>query len=403
MLAPAPHDSKSAPPPRIVPALIAMSALQALVACALFAPGVMAPRIGIAPGTLGAYATAACVVAFLFTFAGGALAARYGSFRVASFCAVIVFATMAIAAWAGASPWLAVAGVVLGLAYGPETPTSSAILFRITPPARRPLVFSLRQTGNQSGGIIMSLALPYLAAVDPLHGYLAIMGLAVLALVAFELLRPRYDPLVRGVASGIALREALRIVATHAGMRKLAIASLPFSALQIALNVFLVSYGVTRLGLDLVQAGVLLAIAQTGGLVGRLSFGLIATRFIPAWTTVVGLGFGMSFCAAVIALAGPGWSWPLLLVVTFLFGVTASGWNGVFLAEVARLAPEGRVGEATGAVLMFGFAGLVIGPLAMAGVAALSSLSVAYGLLGLATLLGTLVLLKREAKGSADA
>jgi MFS family permease len=378
-----------------VPALIAMSALQALVACAIFAPGVMAPRIGIAPTTLGLYATAACVGGFLFTFAGGMLAGRYGSFRVASFCALAVLCTMGIAAWSGASPWLVLAGVVLGLAYGPETPASSTILFRITPPAKRPLVFSLRQTGNQSGGMIGSLALPYLAAIDPLYGYAAIMLLAVLALVAFELLRPAYDPLVRGAASGIALREALKILATNAGMRKLAIASLPFSALQIALNIFLVSYGVTHLGFDLVAAGVLLAVAQAGGLVGRLSFGLIATRFLPAWTTVVGLGFGMSACAVVIALAGPGWSWMLLLGTAFLFGVTASGWNGVFLAEVARLAPEGRVGEATGAVLMFGFAGLVLGPVAMAGIAAVSSLSMAYVLLGLTTLIGTLVLIGR--------
>ncbi|MBV8838037.1 MAG: MFS transporter [Alphaproteobacteria bacterium] len=401
MLASAPRDSKSAP--RIVPALIAMSALQALVACAIFAPGVMAPRIGIAPATLGAYATAACVVAFFFTFAGGQFAGRYGSFRVASFCAVIVFATMGIAAWSGASPWLAIAGVVLGLAYGPETPASSTILFRITPPAKRPLVFSLRQTGNQSGGIIGSLALPYLAAIDPLYGYVAIMLLALLALGAFELLRPRYDPLVRGTGSGVALRDALRILATNAAMRKLAIASLPFSALQIALNVFLVSYGVTQLGLDLVQAGLLLATAQAGGLVGRLSFGLIASRFLPAWTTVVALGFGMSLCAGVVALATPGWSWALLLAVAFLFGVTASGWNGVFLAEVARLSPEGRVGEATGAVLMFGFAGLVVGPLLMAGIAASSSLSVAYAALGLMTLLATLVLIRAPVKDSPPA
>jgi len=105
----------------------------------------------------------------------------------------------------------------------------------------------------------------------------------------------------------------------------------------------------------------------------------------------------MSFlaAAALMALAGPGWSWTLLLTVAFLFGVTASGWNGVFLAEVARLAPEGRVGEATGAVLMFGFAGLVLGPLAMAGIAAVSSLGVAYALLGLAALIGTLTLIRR--------
>ena len=237
------------------------------------------------------------------------------------------------------------------------------MLFRITPPEKRPLVFSLRQTGNQSGAIIGSLCLPVLAAYDPVYGYAAIMLLAVVAIVAFERLRPTYDPLVRGAASTIRLREAMKVLVAQPEMRKLAIASVPFSALQIALNTFLVTYAVGRLGLSLIAAGMLLATAQAGGLAGRLLFGLVATRFLPAWTTVIALGFAMSLCAAVMALAQPAWSWPLLLAVAFAFGVTASGWNGVFLAEVARLAPEGRVGEATGAVLMFGFAGLVLGPL----------------------------------------
>jgi MFS family permease len=386
-------ETKSVP---IAPALIAMTALQMLIACAMFAPGVMAPRIGIDPVTLGLYATAPCVVGFLITFAGGMLAGRYGSFRVATVCSVAVFAAMGIAAWSGASATLILAGVILGFAYGPETPASSTMLFRITPPAKRPLVFSLRQTGNQSGAIIGSLTLPALAASDPLHGYVAIMGLALLAIVAFESLRPTYDPLVRGAASTIRLRDALKVLVAQPEMRKLAIASLPFSALQIALNTFLVTYAVGRLGLSLIAAGVLLATAQAGGLAGRLLFGLVATRFLPAWTTVVALGFAMSLAAAVMALASPSWSWPLLLGVAFAFGVTASGWNGVFLAEVARLAPEGRVGEATGAVLMFGFAGLVLGPLVMAGVAAVVNLSVAYALLGLSTLIGTLVLMGKH-------
>ena len=397
MLSPAPPDSKSVPQtPAILPALIAMTALQMLTACAMFAPGVMAPRIGIDPVTLGLYATAPCVVGFLITFVGGMLATRYGSFRVATVCGIAVFAAMGVAAWSGASATLILAGVILGFAYGPETPASSTMLFRITPPAKRPLVFSLRQTGNQSGAIIGSLALPYLAAADPRYGYLAIMGLALLAIVAFERLRPTYDPLVRGAASSIRLRDALKVLVAQPEMRKLAIASVPFSALQIALNTFLVTYAVGRLNLSLIAAGVLLATAQAGGLTGRLLFGLVATRFLPAWSTVVALGFAMSLSAAVMALASPSWSWPLLLGVAFAFGVTASGWNGVFLAEVARLAPEGRVGEATGAVLMFGFAGLVLGPLVMAGVAAVASLSVAYGLLGLSTLVGTLALMGRH-------
>ena len=108
---------------------------------------------------------------------------------------------------------------------------------------------------------------------------------------------------------------------------------------------------------------------------------------------MIALGFGMSLCAAVMALASPYGRGRCCSRWRLRSALTASGWNGVFLAEVARLAPEGRVGEATGAVLMFGFAGLVLGPLAMAGVAAAANLSFAYGLLGLATLIGTLALM----------
>jgi Na+/melibiose symporter-like transporter len=290
-----------------------------------------------------------------------------------------------------------VAGIILGCAYGPETPASSTLLWRITPLASRPLVFSVRQTGNQIGMMMVSLVLPWLAAAHPAYGYLAIMAAAVIAMIAFEWLRPRYDPLVRGAESPARLSDSLRMLIANVEIRKLAIASLPFSALQIALNIFLVTYGVTHLSLDLVAAGMLLATAQAGGVIGRLGFGLVAAQFLPAWTTVVALGFGMSICAAVMALAAPGWPWAVLLVLSFLFGVTASGWNGVFLSELARLAPEGRVGEATGAVLMFGFAGLVLGPLAMAGIAAVSSLGVAFAALGLTTLVATFILIGRRA------
>jgi MFS family permease len=94
-----------------------------------------------------------------------------------------------------------------------------------------------------------------------------------------------------------------------------------------------------------------------------------------------------------MALADATWSWPVLLPLAFIFGVTASGWNGVFLAEVARLAPEGRVAEATGAVLVPGFLGLVLGPLLVAGTASMIGVGTAYAILGAVTLAATLVLI----------
>jgi MFS family permease len=356
---------------------------------------VMAPRIGLDAATLGLYATAACVVGMLTTFPAGMLVGRYGSFRMASICAVIVLCATALSTLAGASALLIVAGVVLGCAYGPETPASSAVLSRITPAALRPLVFSTRQSGNQIGAMLGSLVLPSLAAADPVYGYIAIMIAAIGAIIAFELMRPAYDSVVRGAAS-IRLRDALNVLSESRDLRRLAAVSMPYSALQVVLNTFLVIYGVGTLGLDLVATGFLLATAQGGGLIGRLGFGFVATRYVSAWKTLIWLGVGMGVCAGLIALANASWSWPLLLTLAFFFGVTASGWNGVFLAEIARLAPEGRVAEATGAALVPGFFGLVVGPLLVAATAGVIGLSGAYAILGAASLAGVLLLIGRH-------
>ena len=142
-------------------------------------------------------------------------------------------------------------------------------------------------------------------------------------------------------------------------------------------------------------AGLLLAVAQAGGLVGRLGWGWVATRVASTHGVIVGLGLAMAVLAVLIGSMGPGWPLPLIAAAAFVFGLTASGWNGVFLAEVARLAPEGRVAEATGAVLTASYAGLLLGPLLVAAIASWASLSSSYTVLGVVALLATLPLLRR--------
>ena len=44
------------------------------------------------------------------------------------------------------------------------------------------------------------------------------------------------------------------------------------------------------------------------------------------------------------------------------FGATAVGWNGVFLAEIASLAPRERISDATGGSAFFTFLGVVVTP-----------------------------------------
>jgi MFS family permease len=59
----------------------------------------------------------------------------------------------------------------------------------------------------------------------------------------------------------------------------------------------------------------------------------------------------------------------LVMVVLFIFGGSALGWNGVYLAEVARQAPAGMAGVATGGTLAITFFGVMLGPPLFGGLA----------------------------------
>ena len=178
----------------------------------------------------------------------------------------------------------------------------------------------------------------------------------------------------------------------HRGLRDLATASFVFHAMQICLNTFLVAYLVGEHGFSLAAAGLALAVAQFGGFVGRLGFWLIIGPRLGVMTLLLGIGFGMTAAALATGLAA-GVLPPLALgVLCFLFGLTASGWNGVFLAEIARQAPPGEIARVTGGVMMMSYAGLILGPVAFSAAAGAASMGAGYVLLAAGTFVGTLVL-----------
>ena len=84
-------------------------------------------------------------------------------------------------------------------------------------------------------------------------------------------------------------------------------------------------------------------------------------------------------------------------LVCALFGVTAIGWNGVQLAEVARHSPRGHAGAVTGAAGFISFSGVVAGPPVFALMAtSTGSYATGFGLMGLASLACGARLLRRR-------
>lgn len=146
----------------------------------------------------------------------------------------------------------------------------------------------------------------------------------------------------------------------------MAIVSFLMMVTQTCLAAFFVSYLKLELGMSLASAGLLFAVTQMAGVVGRIVWGMSSDRWLVPRLQLALLGLGAGISSLGVAAFAPDWSIASMMLVSVLIGSTAVGWNGVMLSEVARLAPEGEVGTATGGTQMFTFGGAVFGPVLFA-------------------------------------
>lgn len=353
-----------------------LGGVMALAVFAMQAVPVLAPAVaqaaGLAPAFVGAWSGALWAAALVGTLWAPAALARWDAWRVAQACLLLCAAGTACAA-SGHVLGLAAAALLIGLGHGLEGPMASHLLAAHVPPPRRALWFSVKQTGVQVGAMAASLLLPLVAVAQ---GWRAATGWAAAAALAFAalLVQPaRRLPVPRGAPAAGGHLGALSALRRLPGLGALAAAAAAFGAVQIALNGFFVTWAVHERGVSLVQAGAWLGAAQAGGLVGRPLWGWLATRLGTIQPLLLALGLVMALCAAALAA---GWAaWPLLV----LFGLSASGWNGIFLAEVARQVPPEQAGTATAAVMVVMVLGLVTGPLVFSAIGAAASFGTAFG------------------------
>lgn len=352
-------------------------AIQALVSMAALAAPAMAPvmaaQLGVSATLVGVFVTCTYAGAMGATLLSGPLVVRFGAIRVSQagllLCAAGLALLAAVPSVAAAVP----AALLIGMGYGPITPASSHLLARTTPAHRASFVFSVKQTGVPLGGVMAGALVPPLvlaggpgaALLATAAACLACAGLAQPLRAALDADREQHHALSVSNLAG-----PIRLVAGDDRLRRLAAFSLVFSTVQVCLATFLVTYLSEGLGYTLVAAGAALAAAQTGGVVGRVLWGWLTDRGIGAARMLAFLAALMAVCSAATAALGAGVPAVALGVLLVIYGACATGWNGVFLAEVARLAPAGMASAATGGSLAVTFFGVMLGPMIFGAVSA---------------------------------
>ncbi|WP_237217626.1 MFS transporter [Falsiroseomonas oryziterrae] len=359
-----------------VVALLATLLIQTVGTMMAQAVPVVAPRmtaeLGIPPETVGNFASINTLGAILFLLFGTPLVAAFGPARLLQWGVLTGAAALALA-MAGQLWLLPAAALLMGIGYGPTGPAGSRILQATAPPRHRVLIFSIKQAGAPLGGALAGLIAAPVAAV---WGWQAALGVCLVAgVLAAMALQPLRGSLDAERSPRFPLREAFTLkrlgapVATlrlHPVLPPLCLQAFAFAALQGSLFNFTVTWLVEAQGFTLTAAGTVYAAMQVAGVTGRLVLGWAADRIGDATRSLAVHGVVAAGLSALFVLGAPGAAWPVVILLGVLCGFTSASWNGIFLAEVARVSPPDRVAEASSGAIMLCFLGYLTAPSAFA-------------------------------------
>jgi len=355
-----------------------------LITLPVVAP-IVAQAIGVSTTYVGFYVGIVYLAAMFATILGGSAVKRWGALRLSQICLLSSATGLMLCAIPHPVP-IAIGAFFIGLGYGPVTPASSHLLVKTTPPERLSLVFSIKQTGVPIGGALAGVLVPQLEILLSWQWAFVFVGLVCL-LFAFlvnplrQALDTDRDPTFKSSFTK-SLVQPIKLVWSQRALRTLAGVSFLFAITQLSLTTYLVTFLYEDLGWALVAAGLALAVSQAAGVGGRVLWGWVADNWLGSGFMLMIVAGLLAASALAVAFFTPQTPHVWLYIALIIFGATAIGWNGVFLAEVARQAPPGQAGLATGGTLGFTFFGVLSGP-PLFGVAAanLGSYGLSYALL----------------------
>lgn len=334
----------------------------AVLMLAAIAPAV-ATALGIPASQIGFQISIVYGSASVFSVTAGGLVRRWGACRTSQASLLLGLAGCALATVPSVAA-LALASVFFGVGYAMTNPSASHLLGRFAGQRHRNVIFSIKQTGVPIGGAVAGLLGPPLTVHFGWRAVPVAVGATLLVLLlALQARRALWDddrdPERRILGN---LLEGVLVIWKRKPIRWLVSASFFYTVTQLCLVAFLVTLLVEDVHMSLVEAGLVLSLVQVASVFGRLLWGWVADRLGDGAAVLALIGLLAAASALIATQVSPEWPGLGLRALFVVFGIASIGWNGVFLAEVARLSPVGLIGPTTAAALTITFAGVMVGP-----------------------------------------
>jgi sugar phosphate permease len=259
-----------------------------------------------------------------------------------------------------------IGGVLLllsGIGYSGVNPATTKGVMRWFPPQGRATAMGIKQTGIPLGGILASSTLPALAlAFGWRVSVILVSAVTLVSILAVRVGIPLAPPL-QDQPSG--MRWALlREVLFNRSILALSIMGIFLAGAQLAIITHLVLFLKKEYLFSTVLAGLLLALVQAGGIVGRIGWGLVSDFLAGGRRKSI---LGIIGIIAVLQLfllgrIGPDIPSSLLVLFIALLGSTTVGYHGVLFGLMGESVRKEVVGLATGFSLTITFLGVVLYP-----------------------------------------
>jgi len=328
----------------------------------------MAPLVAAAthadPNLIGYHTGIFYFASSIWQLSSGGFIIRFGPIRMSQFSLF----TIGIGLMMGVTGnlWVfAAAAALMGTGASFSTPASSHLLARYSPPGYAPLIFSIKQTGVPVGGLLAGTMVPLLLVMVGWQGAFVVTGAICIAFaVMLQPVRDRFDVDRKPDhhLKPVEIWNNFYQVLHRPELRDLALAMFCFVGLQGLFGSYFVTIVSQQLGKPLTTANHIFSLAMSAAVFARILWGWVGSRLIPARMLL-----GILALVMVVASVGTGFydsSWSVLMItaVAVLYCISAIGWHGLLLSDIARLAPPGNIGGTTGAVLAFGASGMMSYP-----------------------------------------
>ena len=287
----------------------------------------IAPVFGVVAKDISIFLSIVFAAAMLCSAASGSVIKRFGGIR-ANQIGMGFSALCLLLALSGSLPMLYLAAVLVGIGYGPNTPSGAHILARVTPPRARGFVFSLKQSGAPLGGLVAGLLIPTAVVAFGWQGAIVVSVLiAFCAIIAIQPLRATLDD-DREPQTPIAFAspwQALLKVLRDTDLRRITTLAFCLTMLQAIVLTFLIIILVEDLGLEFTLAGTLFGIAQAAGAMLRIFMGWVADRAFGTRPTLVLLGVASSVSLIALSQLESDSPFVLIAVLSVLCGSLSFG------------------------------------------------------------------------------